>query len=138
MTTKRFHLGDVLTITTGRLVSLRHMEAVYDVLNWMTGDNLMTHQLPRAMDECQPHLLAQHPDLAGIEVPDFGDGPREQLEIAIADWLAEQVARFGEYREVAALADGDHTVIDPLEELAMNYPNIPVIGVVAPDTDDAE
>jgi hypothetical protein len=41
VTTRPFHLGDVLTITTGRLVSPRHMDGVYDVLNFMTGDNLM-------------------------------------------------------------------------------------------------
>lgn len=48
MTTKTFHLGDILTITTGRLVSPRHMEGVYDILNWMTGEDLLvTHQIPR-------------------------------------------------------------------------------------------
>lgn len=45
---KRFHLGDVLSITTGHLLSPRHMEGVYEILNHMTGDQLFTHQLPRA------------------------------------------------------------------------------------------
>ena len=67
MKTKKFHLGDVLSITTGRLVSPRHMDGVYDILNFMTGDNLFTHQLPRASDECKPHLLAQFPQLAEVD-----------------------------------------------------------------------
>ena len=30
--TRYFHIGDVLTITTGCLLSPRHMEGVYDIL----------------------------------------------------------------------------------------------------------
>lgn len=112
MTTKTFHLGDILSITTSRLVSPRHIDGVYDILNFMTGDNLFTHQLPRACDECQGPLLAQHPDLAGIEVPNFGGS-----ESAVKAWLAEQVAIYGEYREVALLAVGAHEYINPLTEL---------------------
>lgn len=129
MTTKRFHLGDVLTVTTGCLVSPRHMGGVYDVLNWMTGDNLFTHQLPRAMDECEPHLKAQHPDLAAIEVPAFDGDDRDVLKAQVDAWLAVQVARFGEYRDVAPLGVGEHTVIDPMAELAMNHPHMKVIEV---------
>jgi hypothetical protein len=32
MPTKQFHISDVLSITTGRLVSTRHMTGVYDLL----------------------------------------------------------------------------------------------------------
>lgn len=126
---RRFHLGDILTITTGRLVAQRHMEAVHDILDWMTGDQLFTHQLPRAMDECQPALLAQHPDLADLDVPEFGGDVKAEVDA----WLAQLVARFGEYREVHPLDPGDHTVINPLAELAMNHPGVTVIPVVLPD-----
>ncbi len=124
MTTARFHLGDILSVTTGRLVSNRHIDGVYDVLNHMTGDNLFTHQLPRAADECAPHLLRQHPDLADVPVPEEFDG-KDHVE----SWLAEQVVRFGEYRDVAPLAAEDHTRIDPMSELRMMRPDMPVIGV---------
>lgn len=60
-TTREFHLGDVLSITTGRLISPRGIEGVYDILRFMTGQDLFTHQLPRAMTEMKPRLLAQHP-----------------------------------------------------------------------------
>jgi hypothetical protein len=132
---RSFHLGDILTVTTGRLVSPRHMDAVYDLLNFMTGDNLFTHQLPRAMDECQPHLLAQHPDLATVVVPDDFGVFGVSAEVAIADWLAGQVVQFGVSRDVAPLAAGEHTAIDPLAELAMNHPYVKVIPVVLPEAD---
>ena len=126
--TKSFHLGDILSVTTGRLVSPSHMDGIYGVLNWMTGDNLFTHQLPRACDECQEPLLAQHPDLRDIEVPeDFGG------KEGVDRWLAEQVTRFGENREVAPLADGDHTHIDPLTELRKMRPDAEHVVIVLPD-----
>lgn len=63
MKKKTFCLGDVLSITTGRLLSPRHIEGVYDILNFMTDDNLFTHQLPRASKKCAPFLLKQFPEL---------------------------------------------------------------------------
>jgi len=129
MSTRSFHLGDILSITTGRLLSPRHMDGIYDILNWMTGDNLFTHQIPRACDECQGPLLAQHPDLAAIVVPeDFGGG-----KDAVDCWLAEQVAAYGETREVAPLAAEDHTRIDPFTELRAMKPDAEIITVVVPD-----
>ena len=68
MLTKQFHLGDVLSITPGRLVSPRHMEGVYEILNFMTVDNLFTHQLPRACDECGPYLVEQFPQFSPFEM----------------------------------------------------------------------
>jgi len=111
METREFHLGDILTITTGRLVSLRHMEGVYDILNFMTRDNLFTHQLPRASEECKPYLLRQHPQLADIEVPELNESNCQQ-------WLAEQVAKYGEYLPVEQIPMDDHTVKNPIEEAA--------------------
>ena len=64
--TKDFHIGDILSVTTGRLVSPRHIEGVYDILNWMTGESLFTHQLPRVSREAGPVLLAAHPQIRQI------------------------------------------------------------------------
>jgi hypothetical protein len=131
MTANRdFHLGDILTITTGRLVSPRHMDGVYDILNFMTGDNLFTHQLPRAADECQGLLLAQHPDLKAVEVPEEFSG-KEHVEA----WLAEQVALFGETRPVTPLHEDDHTRIDPFTEMRMIKPDAEIIAVEPPGGD---
>ena len=124
MSTRTFHLGDVLTVTTGRLVAPRHMDAVYELLDFMTGDTLFTHQLPRAATECAPELLRQHPDLGNVLVPEeFTDATH------VNEWLAEQVERFGQTREVAPLPPGDHTHINPLTELSTMSPGKPVIVV---------
>lgn len=108
---KQFHLGDILSITTGRLVSPRHMEGVYDILNFMTGDNLFTHQLGRASNECRPHLLAQHPKLALVTGDDVTPENHQR-------WLAVMVETLGEYLEVSPLPEHAHEFIDPMSELA--------------------
>jgi hypothetical protein len=129
--TRKFHLGDVLSVTTGRLVAPGHMPAVHELLDYLTGDVLMTHQLPRAVGECAPHLLRQHPQLAGVPLPESFDGEADVLA-----WLAEQVATYGEHLVVAPLPPEDHTRINPLTELAMNYPHLVVIPVVRDDKID--
>lgn len=108
---KLFHLGDILSITTGVLASKRHMEGVYDILNFMTRDKLFTHQLRRAADECKPALLAQHPQLAAIT----GD---EVTPENFKAWIEAQCAEFGEELMVQQLPEHAHEFIDPMSELA--------------------
>ena len=120
--TKDFHLGDILSITTERLVSPRHMDGVYEILNFMTRDNLFTHQLPRACSECKPYLLRQHPDLAGIEVPELDKDSWKP-------WLEQQVAIYGEFLAVEQIPMDDHSQRNPLEELIEMMPDKKVIVV---------
>lgn len=120
--TRDFHLGDVLSITTGILVSPRHMSGVYDILNFMTGESLYTHQLPRVGREAKPVLLRAHPDLASIETPTLN--PDE-----VAPWLAEQVARYGEFLPVPTMAPNEHERIDMMSEAAQFFPADKIIKV---------
>lgn len=129
MTSRTFALADVLTVATGFMVSPRGIEAVYDLCNYMTGDNLFTHQLPRAIRECAPEIYRQHPDLRAIAVPDFSAIREDHVEAWVREWVYRQVIKFGETREIDPLAAEGHTVINPLDELAMNRPNTTVIVV---------
>lgn len=61
MSTKQFTIGQILSITTGRLCC--EMGGVYEILNFITGDNLYTHVLPRAMRFAEPLLKEEHPEL---------------------------------------------------------------------------
>lgn len=121
-TTKDFHIGDILSVMTGRLVSPRHIEGVYDILNHLTADNLFTHQLPRASRECEPYLRERFPDLAAVEVPEvFEDAAH------VHRWLAALVETHGETREVAAMRDGVHEYRDPLTEIKEMAGDRPVL-----------
>lgn len=108
---KLFQLGDILSITTGKLVSKRHMDGVYDILNFMTGDNLFTHQLGRASNECRSALLEQHPQLAAVT----GD---EVTPENFKAWIEAQCAEFGDELMVQPLPEHAHEFIDPMSELA--------------------
>jgi len=116
---RAFHIGDVLSITTGKLVSLRHIEGIYDILGFMTGENLMTHQLPRACREVATEILRQHPDLAAVSAPTLTP---ETWRL----WLDEQVENLGESRSLTPMLQ--HEAIDPMLEL-MSMTDKPIIAV---------
>lgn len=115
MSTKTFRLGAVLSVTTGTL--LCEIGDVYAILNHMTGDNLFTHQLPRAMRECRPFLLRQFPSLPHASPEDVG--PENW-----ARWLHARIQEHGDSFDVAPIPPQQHDRIDPLTELA---------GMVGPD-----
>ncbi len=122
---REFHLGDILSITTGHLVSPRHIDGVYDILNFMTRDNLFTHQLPRACDECKPYLLRQYPQLEGIDASQVNVDNWQE-------WLAGQGKVYGEHLSVEQIPMDDHTEKGPLEELREMAPDKPIIVIEKP------
>lgn len=127
---KAFPLGDILTITTDTFVA-QHVGAIYELLSFMTGEIVMTHQIPRLSGECAPCLLEQHPDLADVRTPpewEQSDVTREDVDA----WLAEQITRYGETRDVTPLAPEDHTHIDPLTEMEAMKPGGVIPVVLAP------
>jgi hypothetical protein len=143
---REFDLSDILTVTTGKLVSTRHIDGVYDILNYMTGENLFTHQLPRASDECKPRLVRQYPHLSEESLKEeltilslllkdcFDETSRKQV---VNDWLKELKGRFGETLPVEPL--GTSVFINPIIELDQMINKMPnkeekqVIVVVAPN-----
>ena len=122
--TKQFHIGDVISVTSGRLVSKDHVGGVYNILNWMTGDNLFTHQLPRASREAEPFLKAQHPEL-GAEMPWDTIDSRETADA----YLESLYPKYGEFVAVEKIPSEDHTQIDPIAELKMMRPDATILTV---------
>lgn len=94
--TRRFDLGDILSVTGSHLVSPRGMEGVHDILGFMTGRQLYTHQLPRAFEVCERALLARYPQLATVD-------ESECTPSTWRAWLSGQKDRLGDTLEVEAL-----------------------------------
>ena len=118
--TKKFQIGDVLSITTGALVSHDHMGGIYNILDWMTGETLFTHQLPRAMDAAQPALKKAFPALAEIEFPKYlVNGEKD----AIFTWVDTQAELYGEWWEVPRLGEGVYVPMDPISEYPLAVMN---------------
>lgn len=109
MTEHTFSIGQVLTALTGRL--LCSVDDLYAVLNYLTGESLYTHQLPRAFRVAAPHVAQQFPDLA---VLDWSGVNQETWK----SWLAEQEQRFGKTLTLEPLPTGAYEAQEPLSELA--------------------
>jgi len=117
----RFHISDVLSITHGRLVSTRHMDGIYDICNFLTGDNIFTHQLPRVISECKGWLLTLHPALH--ELPLVTDEEILAMKLVSGKpaewwrlWVQAQIEHFGEYLDVEPMPKDIHEFKDPIAE----------------------
>lgn len=137
-TGKQFHLGTIVTITAGLLVAPKLMEDVYDICNYMTGDNLFTHQLPRAAREIKPLIQDQLPFtkqenfLSTCEVLDLRlqeCSTQSAKAEYIADWMRLAIDWFGEYH-VLTPRSGLVTHKDPITEL---YEMVPAEKVIVLD-----
>ncbi len=123
-----FHVGDILSLMTGTLVSPDGIGGVHRLAEHMAGGPVWTHQLPRVGREAEPVLRAAFPALAAIEVPtEWGDDPRA----AVLAWVADVAVTHGAEHTVPTLGV-DHTDIDPVSELRMMRPDMPVVVVEAP------
>lgn len=121
--TREFHIGDILSVTSGRLVSPDHIGGVYNLLGWMVDEDLMTHQLPRVSEECEGFLRDLFPDLAGVDA----SSAVITSEAECATWLASLEPDFGTHREVPRLPRVDHTAIDPITEIRLRRPDAQII-----------
>lgn len=140
-TTRRFHIGDLLSVVTGRLVSPSHISGVYDVCDFVTGQAHMTHQLPRACEVVKTWLLEQHPWLAEIEVPRFdmpsGVSRDDSMQI-VFEWLATPVAQYGEVHEVGPMPFGMYVGREPIAKLREMAPHAEVIQVEMPEAEEVD
>lgn len=132
---KMFHIGDLLSVTDGRLVSPNHIGGVYEVVDFVTGEKHMTHQLPRACDAVRPWLLEQHPWLSDVvfdfEIPD--GTPRDDAMMIVMAWLSGVAAEHGEQHEVRAMPFGMYMGREPIAEMRELAPHAEVISI---DMDD--
>lgn len=129
MNTKTFPLRVVLTVTTGRLLTEPRgprdngISDLYQLLNWITSDNLFTHQLPRAESVAQPYVLGCFPELAAAndylpKLDEALNADKSNAGHAINEWLAEvkTQCRFADTYDIAPMSEG-WTRIDPMIEL---------------------
>ncbi|TCM56192.1 hypothetical protein C8J36_103564 [Rhizobium sp. PP-F2F-G48] len=128
-TTKIFPVDAVMSTVTGILVSEAGIGCIYEVLNWMTGESVYTHQIPRISREAAPVLIALYPDMQSAidEASQVnGDNWRE--------WLATWRARYGDEIAVPVMNIAQHERIDPMSELVemVSPERIVTIGVDKP------
>lgn len=141
--TKQFPLRVVLSVTTERLLTKpagsrdNGIGDLYGILNWLTGDNLFTHQLPRANDASKPWVLQCCPELALVNnhLDKLDEMLTESPAHAVESWLNYirlQVPDLKDSYDIAPLPDG-WTTIDPVLELESVVGKERVITVNAPE-----
>ncbi len=105
--TRTITTGQLISIATGRLCC--PMSDVYECYNFLTGDNLMTHQLLRAAKICEPILQKQFPWLGKLATDECNrDNWRE--------WLAKVEAAHGTQHQIAPLPRGVWLSKNPITE----------------------
>lgn len=121
--TEVFTLGQVLSVSTGKL--LCGMAGLYEIMNFLTGENLLTHQLVRAFAPCKKYALEQFPNLEEV------DTSCVNTENALS-WVEEQKELFGELFALTPMPPGYYSPMDPMEELCTMVPKEKII-VVSPE-----
>lgn len=121
---KRFHVSDLLSVTTGKLLSTTHMEGVSGVLSHLTGQSLFTHQLGKAVDVSTPYLLEQFPWLDSLNPADGADVPE------LMRWLGKVAAEHGEWHDVQPMPREVWGDPDPIADLVAMVGADRVIPVV--------
>jgi hypothetical protein len=110
-TAMEFALADVLGTITG--VLLGDIRGIYKVSEFMAGEPVWTHQLPRVGREIAPVVLRQHPQLAPV-IGEAEAVTKDNYKAMLADW----VTRFGATIPLTPMGPADHARIDPVSELA--------------------
>jgi hypothetical protein len=92
-----FATADVLSVGTSFLFG--KIGGVYKILNFLTGQDLYTHQLPRAVRETQDGLLAQVPWLKSPQfltsLDSFAALPEDERRATFSSFVGMISGRFG-------------------------------------------
>jgi len=119
----KFTTGEVISAGVGKLCC--EMSCVYKILNYLTGDHLFTHQLPRAFKVCEVWVREQQPWLNELQIEDCTTETWRQ-------WLNDAIGKYGEVFELEPLPPGEWKSRDPIKEAVemMGGDKSRVIGVV--------
>ena len=109
----KINCADAITLITGNLFC--SVDRLYTLYNELTGDNLYTHQLPRAYRTCAPFIRKELPDLTASLRATY----QANEDIAFSpEWekvLVNAQKVFGDEFTVTPIANWEH--VNPLEEL---------------------
>ena len=120
---RQFHINHILAVTHTLFLPRdgEDFNVVYDILNYLTGDDLFTCALPRAADECKPHVLAQLPFMRQF------DGAPKDVD-AMFEWARMIATLHGEYHGLVPCSEA-HQVINPIMELGEMVGDKPIVVI---------
>lgn len=126
MSARTFHIGEIITVAAGTFVSPTGMDGIYQLVDHVTGETHMTHQLPRASRELQPVLREWFPWLNTIQIPPISNEREGRA------FLADVAVVHGEYHEVPTLPAGVYVAREPLAEFRAMNPTAQITPIILP------
>lgn len=129
-----FHIGDILSVTTGRMLSPRGMEGYYDLLDFVTNDHALTTQLPRFAEECKPEIERQ----LGEIIKPFQNVPTNlKGRLKLYRWLNGVVEELGgtAFLRLEKMQENIHAIFDPMDELELDFGSDIHNKIIKIDTD---
>jgi hypothetical protein len=133
MTDKTLTTGQIITLGDGRLAC--GIGEVYEALNGLLDDDLMTHQLPRAGRFVEPHVRVACPWVAVLPPLDLDAVPDAGKEEAVLGWVEQISAEHGPLHEVPDLS-GQWIHFDPIDEAGAIFGPDRVIPIILPGSED--
>ncbi len=89
--------GEIISAGLGKLCC--PMDRVYVIMNYLTGSNLFTHQLPGAFRACKEWVLKQHPWLATLD-------EEKCTTENWREWLADAEGKVGTHHALQPMCGG--------------------------------
>lgn len=105
MSKKSFHIGDILSVSTGALVSATKLDGVYELMDHVVRDTSIS---PReAVKQAQAFIHRELPwtkDIAAPKVPEgLGSDARNKLS---AEFVQQQADKYGAFHEIGQIPYG--------------------------------
>jgi hypothetical protein len=116
--TREFPIGAVLSVVGGKL--LCEMGEIYEIMGFLLGQPVWTHQLVTYHDICKAEIVAQHPQLK-----DYEDSAcnRENFR----EFLETQTVKYGDILPIQPIAKVPQ--LDPVKDLLDMVPAEKVIVI---------
>ncbi len=122
-----FHLGCVLSIATGRVLSKRYILGVYDVVAYMWAQSCNDGIAYQAMyPECKLWLLKQYPKFDTEQMQDHvrgldqlvaqAENDRSDLKSVVFGWVDEMILLYGESLPVQPIPESHRRPINLFDE----------------------
>src|SRR5258708_382069 len=104
--TRAFHLGHIISLQHDLMMGPDNkIEAVREILQYLTGRKVNMSQLVASWNFCKPRLAVEFPQLAKIDAKSLEMmiegakivGGKDSVDRTVDAWLAEQVKNFGDW-----------------------------------------
>lgn len=104
---KKFHISDILSVTTGATLSNRHMGGIYDIMGHLVNDKeITTGGLAAMRPKAQEFLEAAMPWVKEVEFPSLSDDASLEERVRLVnEFLNVAAKKYGEFHEVPQMED---------------------------------